>query len=369
MSRTGQVRPRALVVEAWHASLSQRAASLLTLVTVAGMCIAVLLTSGRSVAAEEAVMSRLDSVATRTIIVRAPADAPLDARLVGLVGASPQVQVSVGLGAGRDAKNAALQVAAPVALRTAYGLGQVYTTDLVDGEVVASSEAAQALGFLDGVGAVDLEGDVLTVQGVHQTPPVLRGTEPVLLVARDVPRPEGAARPDVTTLVVVASSVADVRAVTTLVTGMLDDYEPGQITVETSSDLAAISAAVAGDLGAFSRQTVLGVLAVCGALVAANLFVLVTIRRRDFGRRRALGATRSLIVSLLLAQVALLAAVGATLGSALAVGALALTGGVRPSWTYVVAIGVLAVVAAGVAALAPALIAARRDPLGELRVP
>lgn len=369
MSRTSRVRPRALLAEAWHTSLSQRAASVLTLVMVAGMVVAVLLTSGRSVAAEESVMSRLDSVDTRTIVVRAPADAPLDARVVGLIGASPQVEVSLGLGAAQDVKNAALEAAKPVAMRTAYGLGLVYGTDLVDGEVVASRAAVEVLGFLDGVGAVHLQGAVLPVQRVRPTPPVLRGTEPVLLVARDTPTMEDDATPDVTTLVVVASSVADVSAVTVMITGVLGDYEPGQITVETSSDLAAISAAVAGDLGEFSRQTVLGVLAVCGMLVAANLFGLVTIRRRDFGRRRALGATRSLIVSLLLTQVVLLAVAGATVGSALAVGALAVTGGIRPSWTYVMAIGVLAVVTAIVAALAPALVAARRDPLRELRVP
>lgn len=74
-------------------------------------------------------------------------------------------------------------------------------------------------------------------------------------------------------------------------------------------------------------------------------------------------------MTLLLTQTAILAALGAALGIATASIALAATGDPLPGLAFSSAIGVLALITALVAAALPAVIAARRDPIKELRVP
>ena len=111
------------------------------------------------------------------------------------------------------------------------------------------------------------------------------------------------------------------------------------------------------------------ILLVSAALVAVNLFALVTMRRKDFGRRRALGASRGLIVALLLAQVLLLAVLGSVLGLGIAYIALNLSGEPQAGVEFAMAVAIAGILAAALAALPPALVAARRDPLHELRVP
>ena len=59
----------------------------------------------------------------------------------------------------------------------------------------------------------------------------------------------------------------------------------------------------------------------------------------------------------------------AALGSALAAIVLAASGDPLPALSYFVAIAVLAVAIGLVSGVAPAVVAARRDPLKELRVP
>ena len=91
--------------------------------------------------------------------------------------------------------------------------------------------------------------------------------------------------------------------------------EPGTVTVDTSAQLAEIRAAVNGELRTYGHGTVLAILAVSTVLVAANLLALVIMRRKDFGRRRALGATRGLIIALVIGQVAVPAVAGAVAGT------------------------------------------------------
>lgn len=93
------------------------------------------------------------------------------------------------------------------------------------------------------------------------------------------------------------------------------------------------------------------------------------LRRNDFGRRRALGASQGLIVGLLLTQVSLLSAAVASIRCAVAAIGLAATGDPLPGPDFFAAVAALAVAVGAIAAAIPAVAAARRDPLTELRVP
>jgi len=137
----------------------------------------------------------------------------------------------------------------------------------------------------------------------------------------------------------------------------------------TSETLASLRALVQGQLGSYGRGLVVAIFTLTATLVAAILYSLVMMRRKDFGRRRALGATRALIVQLLLVQMAALSAVGVIVGSIASAIALALAGDPLPSVDFFAAVAILAMAVGLAAALLPAVAASRRDPLRELRVP
>jgi putative ABC transport system permease protein len=145
--------------------------------------------------------------------------------------------------------------------------------------------------------------------------------------------------------------------------------DPTKIKVTTSESLATLRALVQGQLGSFGRSLVIVIFALTAVLVAAILYGLVMLRRRDFGRRRALGASRGLIVGLLLTQTAFLSLIGASAGTVIALISLKVTGDPLPGLEFLIALDVLAIVVGVLAALVPAIVASRRDPLKELRVP
>ena len=150
---------------------------------------------------------------------------------------------------------------------------------------------------------------------------------------------------------------------------VLDPADPTSVGIETSEDLALVRAAVQGELGRFGRQLVTLVLGVGLVLVGLNIYGAVTTRRRDFGRRRALGATRTAIVGLVTLQTLVVATIGAALGSAIGMVIIQRWTATTPDPAFTTAIATLAVLAAAVAALPPAILAAYRDPVRVLRVP
>jgi putative ABC transport system permease protein len=237
---------------------------------------------------------------------------------------------------------------------------------------LASPAATRTLGLRDGTGGlVTDDGYGAVVVGELAVPPHLGFLEPLVLMPSSSATAAAGEHPDdpLTVLVVLAQSPPEVAAVAATVRSLLPPADPASLTVETSAELAAIRAAVGGELGSHGRATVLGILVISVVLVAVNLLALVTMRRKDFGRRRALGATQSLIVALLLGQLGLLATIGAAVGVAAALLSLAVTGDPLPGARFTLAVAVAGVLTAMLGALPPAILAARRDPLHELRVP
>lgn len=81
--------------------------------------------------------------------------------------------------------------------------------------------------------------------------------------------------------------------------------DPSKVKIATSAHLIAVRDVVSGQLGSFSRGLVAVVFAITWLLLVAIPYGLVALRRKDFGRRRAHGTTRGLIVALLLVQMAM----------------------------------------------------------------
>jgi putative ABC transport system permease protein len=371
--------PGALLREAAASARSQPVATLLTVAMVAGMCIAVLLTTGRTVAAERAVLAQIDAAGTRSIVVRA-ADPGVTAGLLDRLETVAGIEAVSGFGPIVDARNSAIPGGPKVPVRRAYGafgepqLGaRSGPAGRAGGEVaLASAAGARALGLRDGTGGLVTDhGLDLVVAGSLQVPRHLRFLEPLVVIPSSTTHPPAGedSGDQLAVLVVLAGSPPEVAAVEAVVRSFLDPVEPASVTVETSTELAAIRAAVGGELGSHGRATVLGILAISAVLVAVNLLALVTMRRRDFGRRRALGATQPLIIALLVTQVFQLAVTGAAVGTTAAVVGLAATGSPLPGRDFTLAVAVAGVLTAVLATLPPATVAARRDPLHELRIP
>jgi putative ABC transport system permease protein len=150
---------------------------------------------------------------------------------------------------------------------------------------------------------------------------------------------------------------------------LLAPTDPSSVGIQTSETLAQVRAAVQGELGRYGRNLVTLVLAAGLVLTGLNVYGTVTTRRRDFGRRRALGATRPTIIGLIATQTALTALIGATAGTGATWLILTKTTGTPPDPTFTLAIGVLAILTTTIAAIPPATIAAYRDPVRILRVP
>lgn len=363
-------RVGALLREAVASARSSRVASVVTIVMIAGMCAAVLLTTGRTVGAEQAVISSIDSAGTRSIVIRAESGAGLQASVLDRIANIEGISWAGAFGPAVDATNALNADGVRVPVRLAYGT-QFDDLDVPPGVAVEGATAWGSPIALDQLGLVDAVGAVVTtagldyaVAGAVTTPDYLRFLEPLVIVPQTV-------QPDapLSVLVVIAARPDLVAPVSQALLSVLAVDDPTKVTLSTSESIATLRALIEGQLGTFGRELVLAIFALTGVLVAAILSGLTALRRKDFGRRRALGASQALIVGLLLTQMAILSIVGAALGTAGALVALAVIGDPLPGVSFVIAVAVLATAVGLVAALAPALAAATRDPIRELRVP
>lgn len=357
-----------LLAEAWRVAWAQRVTSLVTAAIATGVTTVILATTGQTVRAEEAVLAQIDDAGTRTIVVSdTDGTAGITADAVDRIEALAGVEWVIGLGGAVDGRNTAARFAgARVPYRALHGDLPTLVTrtdrDLAPGQVLAGPDARARLGLdVAPAGSVTLtDGRQLTVVGEFEA------AEPLALLNGTLLGPSddravrfihvAAVRPDL--VGVVADATEDV----------LGAANPEAVAVATSETLAGIRAAVAGELGTFGRALVAWSLAGGLVLIGFATYGSVAARRRDFGRRRALGASRPAIVGLVAAQTVLPAGVGAAAG---AIGTTWYFGSVGPggAWSFAAAVAVLCVLSALAAALPSAVVAAYRDPVRILRVP
>lgn len=360
----------AIAVESLAVARSQPVISVLTILMIAGMVATVLLTTGRTVGAEQAVISTIDDAGTRSIVVRADPDAGLTAEVLDRLATVEGVEWAAAFGAAQDVTNAAIADGAKVPSRLLWTndltpLGLPAEQAIENVTAWASPVALQRLGLVEPVGGVTNElGASFAIVGEATVPDSVSFLEPFVVVPQS-----GNRSSEVAVLVVVAASPDLVGPVSSVVQSVLGVTDPTMVKITTSEALAELRAIVEGQLGGFGRSLVIVIFAVTAVLVAVILYGLVMLRRKDFGRRRALGASQRLIVGLLLTQTAALSITGATTGCTVAALGLLLSGDPLPEFGYFLSVAFLAVLVGTVAALVPAIAASRRDPLRELRVP
>lgn len=367
---SGSVRPLTLVSEAARVAVSTPVASLITAIIVAAVCGVILLTTGQTVQAEQAVLGRIDDAGTRLVVaVDDQGTAGIESASVERIAALSNVEWVIGLGYAQDARNINIGDAAiPVPVRTLFGTipdpitvnGRTPSI----GEGLSGVEAIGALGMPDAVGGVDMNDVQLAIVGKFTA------SEPLTDLNRSIITPPD---PDndqpLRSVHVLATSPNEVANVTRSVSMLLGADEPLSVGYDTSQTLADVRAAVAGELGQYSRRLVLGALAAGLFLITLAIYSSVTLRKQDFGRRRALGATRSNIVTLVAMHYLLVAALGIATGVGIATIITIRWTDAPPDITFTAAIATLALLVTIIAALPPALIAAYRDPVRVLRVP
>jgi len=360
-----------LLREAWASARSQIVASALTIVMVAGMVVAAIMTTGQTAAAEEAAIRQIDAVGTRSIIIRAQEGAGINASVLERISAILEVESVIGFGPIFDVRNSLIMGAAPVGVRAVYGrLTSAGLAEIegIPGAIYVSPDGTEALGMADSVGdAVANNGIHYQIRGAITVPDYLDLLEPLVLLRANYSAEDSENQP-ISTLVILASTPQNVLGIARAASGLLGAADPQLVTIETSASLAAVRAAVSGELGAHNRNLVIAILGIAGLLVAINLLGLVQLRRKDFGRRRALGASQTLIIILLLTQTFLLSILGIVIGTALSLALLAYLHNPIPQPSFITAVAIGALLTAMVASLAPAVVAARREPLHELRI-
>lgn len=372
MAERGYPRLLALAGESIRTAVSQPVPTIILGLLVAAAAGVILGTVGQTAAAEADVLARIDEAGTRSIVLvdtqgRAGLAPEAVERIVSLSG----VEWAIGFGPAVDFRNSELDGGRPAAVRVVYGglPGEPYvTTASWDGRagIVLVGPGAQAvLGLAAPVGGLTGTTEHLAVVGW------LRAREPLEFLNNGVvaaPDPR-ATDPTVRSIQVLANRPEDVAAVAEAARALAGAEDPTSLAVETSEAFAQLRAAVAGELGRYSRQLVIMVLVVAIALVGLTVYGSVTTRKRDFGRRRALGASRTTLIGLVVTQTTTIAFTGALIGSAAGTWAAWQWSGSTPDTSFIVAVSTLCILSAVAASLPPATIAAYRDPVRILRVP
>lgn len=354
-----------LVAEAVRSALSQPVASAVVALIIGGVCAAILSTTGQTVAAEQEVLARIDEAGTRSIVITDTGGSGIASDAVARIERIAGVEWTIGLGPATDVRTVGNPGGPPAAVRQLYGnLPPQVVTDtarLAAGEAIVGAQAQKTLGMIEPFGGVSGNTTFAVVGGFAAADPLRFLNTGLLAGGEDV----GTLR-SIHVLVADPSLVAPVSRAALMV---LAAEDPTGIAVETSQTLAEVRAAVQGELGRFGRQIVSLVLTAGLVLTALSVYGAVTSRRKDFGRRRALGASRGFIVLLVATQTGIAAVVGGVLGTTISVLVLANTTDTLPDPAFSVAVIILAVLAAIGASIPSAVVAAYRDPVRVLRVP
>ncbi len=170
-------------------------------------------------------------------------------------------------------------------------------------------------------------------------------------------------------IIVAASDAGWVDAITANLKAMAGLGTSGSATVERSQSLLDAREAVRDEVARRDRQLVVVILAAATALACIVVFTGTVASRRDFGRRRALGASQRQLTILVVLTTLWPSLIGAALGTAAGTAYLASTLGYWPDMRFPVSVGVLTVIALVCSSALPAAVAATRDPLRVLRVP
>lgn len=363
-------RFRDLTLESLTVARTSSTSSAVVALVVAATVALVLATAGRSAATEAEILRSIDEAGARLVTVSSTAaNTGPDAALVDRASQLTTVDWVVGLGSAIDVRDDAVPGGPTAAVRALYGeppdeLRLVSGRWPRHGEVVLSAEVAGRLSFGAAAGAVvSSDGSRRwDVVGAFEADGALVDLERVALSGPDAPATLGL-------MYVVADSVEAVAPIARAVVSLAGVTDVQDLAVSTPEALTSLTEVVSGQLGIVSRQQAAGAMLAGLIFVAVTMYAATSGRRRDFGRRRALGASRSILVALVIGQALWPATAGAVLGSVAGLTLVYRLTSALPMPSFTIAVAVLVLIIALIAAVPAALSAAFRDPVRVLRVP
>jgi putative ABC transport system permease protein len=358
-------QPGALVLESVRTALALRVQSLTVLLLALAVPLTSLMLAGDNLESQRRLVDSIDSEGARVVTISAaegsllPADALERARgvagVVWIVGLGAVDDVSpVGIEANRAPMRQIVSFGAPVSF--------VSLSEPPGAGAYVSKTSATRLGLAAAAGELQGSSSV-ALAGWFTAKQPLTSLEPFVLQLV----PAGTLVP-LERMVALASSSESVSVVVSGILSTLGSTAALQARVERGDELIRAQELVSSEAAARGRRLVAALLA--GATASAALVVgagLLAIRR-DFGRRRVLGATRTQLTTLTLLQTLWPALVGALSGTVAGWILLRERLDVHPDPTFPAAVLVLTVYAVLAGAVVPAVWSARRDPLLAVRV-
>ncbi|OKL54836.1 hypothetical protein BSZ39_01775 [Bowdeniella nasicola] len=362
------MRARQLMREAWRSAISSKVSSLLVALVVGATCFIALTTVGRNAANEAALLAEFEGVGARQItVINSSEQDYINPATLATVAHLRGVQQAAALGRTTDVTNGAIPGTPATPLWPVYGeIADV--APLVAGRAPGPGEAIIGVSALDRLRFAAPSGFVQSqagaqypVVGMFQaTAPFEDLNEGILIRAEDDTR--------LTQLRVVVGEMENVRATQSAIVSVLAPQDASKMQLRSGRDLVEQAFTLGGLTAQFGRATFLLILGVGALFVSSVVLSDVLVRRRDLGRRRALGCSRASLVALVVARNVAAGIVGAAIGCLIALG-LGARSGVLPPVSFVVAVAVLALITCILASLPPAVFAAHRDPVRVLRTP
>lgn len=360
---------RQLLRESAAMAWASKVSTILICVVVGAMCVAAIATVGQSAAAAATVAAQLEAAGARHLsVLDTKREGFVNERTLGVVTQLSSVTSVTGLGAPADVVNGAVGrggVRVPLwpVLTNVEAVGTI-----VQGRAPQAGEAVVTRDAMAKLGMTVPAGFVTTMDGLSRYP-VVGLVEPGPTFADVhggilVYDPSTLGRELRAGIVSVDSAPATVSAIL----GILRPDDPLGVQVDSPTSLAETAQQLNAQMRSFGRTLLVLIMVIGGFFVTSVVFSDVLIRRRDIGRRRTLGATRSDLIGLVVGRVSLAALAGAGVGCLAGWLANALQGQQTPP-AFVAAIGVLAVLVAAITAVPPALFAVTRDPVRVMRTP
>ena len=355
---------REALVSAWATKVS----SVVVAVVSAIMCFAALATVGQSAANQASVQASIASRGARVLIVRDTANLGfINTRTLTEVRALSTVDAAIGLGLTVDSTNGRIGPGGTlVTTWPMYG-------DLSDaielvkgrwpqpGEAVVSMTGQEKFGLAEPVGYLAVGDDQYPIVGRYSAKDGFDDLATGAVVNANL-------QDSAIELRVVIGTISAASVTQSAVLSILAPGDTAGLSVQSPLGVAELTQMVNAQLASFGRSLMLLILGVGGLFVAAVVLADVLVRRHDLGRRRTLGITRTDLTALVMLRAAIPALLGAILGSAIAT-IITTRLGYRPPYDFCAAVALLATLTAIIAAIPPAVYAARLDPVRVMRTP
>ena len=362
---------RALVVleEAWLTARASRAFSILFgLISFVVVCVVIVL-SGQAAAQRASVAATFEQPGLRTVsLVDEQGLQVIPWSMAQLAPGVGGVESAWVLGPAFDVTNGALPATGRASARMFAGDWHHGPLRIVvgrapenDSEAVVDAATARRLGYdASGGWAAGPFGQQWAVVGVYE-PRHDRAPATLLVPYRETTTAQS--------ISFTAESLTSVDSLTTIVAGLTEVNGPGQLTVDKSADADDLRTAVSGAVNRYGAMIVITVMATSLLSLAFLSVLMVHARRQEFGRRRALGATRSAIVALVVLQGVLVVTAGALAGIAVGVVVAWLRFDALMPGAFLVMLLVTTVCGSALAQIPSAVAAGLRDPVRVLRTP